>query len=55
MGIHIGLEMITNGAKKRRVRIPIVIVIPVKKSKNVPDMRRVRNPISCVDVGAFQY
>lgn len=50
-GTQIGLEIRTKGVKKIKPNIIVVSVSPVRRSKIPPEIIRVRNPTSWVELG----
>ena len=53
MGTQMGLESISNGAKKIRPRIVAVTVKPMRRRRIEPDTKRVKKPMSWVEFGAW--
>lgn len=50
-GSQMGLDNTRIGAKKMRPRNKTVTVMPVRKRRMEPEMKRVRKPISCEELG----
>lgn len=50
-----GLEMMSNGAKKIRPIIVAVMVKPVRRRRMEPEMKRARKPRSWAELGAWDW